>query len=65
MCVPGGGSEAIDHEVDGLSGPQLDPLSQHVHELGHWREGGNKQQHKSHHLTIQYNTFDLPNNDIL
>ena len=39
-CVvpsPGGGCDPIDHEVDGLSGPQLDALSQHMHELGNWR----------------------------
>lgn len=40
VCVwlPGGGCNAIDHEVNGLGSTQLDPLSQHVHELGNWRQ---------------------------
>ena len=33
---PCGGGYAIDHEEDGLSCPQLDSLSQDVHELSHY-----------------------------
>ena len=59
---PGGGCDPIDHEVDGLSGPQLDALSQHMHELGNWRrQRTTKHSFKKPSYLYQRTTHQLKN----